>query len=68
MSSTLTPQQFATVVRARELAVISSADDEALAAHIGHGDLATVYPAAFAAAKHTILQLLQVIDELTGVA
>jgi hypothetical protein len=68
MGITLTPKQFVAVNHARALAVIPSGDDEALAAFTGHDDLATVYPAAFAEAKHTILRLLQVVDELTGVA
>ena len=32
----------------------------------GHDDLATVYAASFAEAKHTIGQLLQVIDGAAG--
>lgn len=66
--ASLTPKQLATVDRARALAAISSADDEALAGFTGHPDLTTIYPAAFADAKHTIHELLRVIDELTGAA
>jgi hypothetical protein len=62
----LTPAQRAAVKHARALAAIPSHDDEALAVFTGHEDLATVYAAAFAEAKHTIGQLLQVIDGLTG--
>jgi hypothetical protein len=62
---TLTPSQQAAIDHARALAVIPSGDDEALAVFTGHDDLATVYAAAFAEAKHTIGQLLQVIGELT---
>ncbi len=62
----VTPSQRAAVEDARALAAIPSGDDEALAAHIGHPDLGTVYAAAFADAKHMIGELLQVIAELTG--
>lgn len=65
MSSTLTPTQQARVDYALALAAIPSGDDEALAAHIGHPDLGTVYAAAFADAKQTIFSLLSVIADLT---
>jgi hypothetical protein len=61
----LSPRQRAATEHARALAAIPSGDDEALAVFTGHDDLATVYPAAYAEARHTITQLLQVIGELT---
>jgi hypothetical protein len=66
MSASFTHTQQANVERARALAAISSGDDEAIAAHIGHADLTTVYAAAYAEAKHTIDDLLRIIDDLTG--
>jgi hypothetical protein len=62
----LTPKQQAAVMHAHTLAAIPSADDEALAVFTGHDDLATVYAAAYAEARHTIRGLLAVIDALAG--
>ena len=65
-STALTTSQRLSIKHAQRLAAIPSGDATAIGAYIGHGDMDSIYAAAYGNAKATLRELLEIIDGLTG--